>query len=162
MSNYANSGTTTPLEPCEPSRVTAPIFHSSEQGTLSTSFLISGQVVPYRTRGSICCPGVSTPMTVLSRFEHEKPHYLTGSNRLHHFKACSNHNIEPHHDHLTSRRMEDQHSQHSTQVKINIINMERLVQWLKTAGLSITTNHKNLILKYESLGNQLMNEICAY
>jgi hypothetical protein len=26
-----------------------------------------------------------------------------------------------------------------------------------TAGLSITTNHKNLILKSEGLGNQLMH-----
>jgi hypothetical protein len=75
------------------------------------------------------------------------------SNHLHHSKPCSNHNIEPHHGHLTSRRMEDQHSQCSTQVKLNIIKMERLVQWLNTAGLSITTNHKNPILKYESLGN---------
>jgi hypothetical protein len=35
--------------------------------------------------------------------------------------------------------------------------MERLVQRLKTAGLSSTTNHKNPILKYEGLGNQLMH-----
>jgi hypothetical protein len=79
------------------------------------------------------------------------------SNRLHHSKPCSKHNIEPHHGHLTSQQMEDQHSQHSTQVKLNIINMERLVWWLKTAGLSITTNHKNPILKHEGLGNQLIH-----
>jgi hypothetical protein len=58
--------------------------------------------------------------------------------------------------------MEDQHSQHSTQAKLNIIKMERLVRWLKTAGLSITTNHKNPILKYESLGNQLIYVACVY
>jgi hypothetical protein len=63
MSNYANSDTMTPLAPCEPRRVTMPIFHSSEQGTLPTASLISGQAVPYQTRGSTCCPGVSTPMT---------------------------------------------------------------------------------------------------
>jgi hypothetical protein len=40
--------------------------------------------------------------------------------------------------------------------------MERLVQWLKIAGLSITTNHKNPILKYEGLGNQLMHAACVY
>jgi hypothetical protein len=68
-----------------------------------------------------------------------------GRNLPHHSKPCSNHSIESHHGHLTSRRMEDQHS---TQVKLNIIKMERLVR-LKTAGLSITTNHKNPILKYE-------------
>jgi hypothetical protein len=58
--------------------------------------------------------------------------------------------------------MEDQHSQHSTQVKLNIIKMERLVRQLKTTGLSITTNHKNPIQKYESLGNQLMHATCVY
>jgi hypothetical protein len=63
MSNYANSGTTTPLAPCEPRRVTTPISYSSEQGTLPTSSLISGQAVSYRTRGDTYCPRVSTPMT---------------------------------------------------------------------------------------------------
>jgi hypothetical protein len=58
--------------------------------------------------------------------------------------------------------MEDQYSQHSIEVKFNIIKMERLVQRLKTAGLSITTNHKNSILNYESLANQLMHAACEY
>jgi hypothetical protein len=33
---------------------------------------------------------------------------------------------------------------------------------LMTAGLSITTNYKNSILKYEGLGNQLMHAACVY
>jgi hypothetical protein len=33
--------------------------------------------------------------------------------------------------------------------------MERLIRWLKTAGLSNTTNHKNPILKFVGLRNQL-------
>jgi hypothetical protein len=82
--------------------------------------------------------------------------------RVHHSEPCSNHSIESHHGHITSRQMEDQHSQHSTQVKLNIIKMERLVRWLKTAELSITTNHKNPIQKYEGLGNQLMNAASVY
>jgi hypothetical protein len=32
-------------------------------------------------------------------------------NRLHHSKPCSNNSIEPHHGHLTSWRIEDQHAQ---------------------------------------------------
>jgi hypothetical protein len=56
-------GTTAPLAPCEPRWVTTPISNSSEQGTLLTTSLISKQVVPYQTRGSTCCPGVSTPKT---------------------------------------------------------------------------------------------------
>jgi hypothetical protein len=56
-------GTTAPLAPCEPRRVTMLISHSSEQGTLSTASLISKQAIPYRTRGGTCCSGVSTPKT---------------------------------------------------------------------------------------------------
>jgi hypothetical protein len=82
--------------------------------------------------------------------------------RLHHSKPCSNHSIEHHRGHLTSWQMEDQHSQHSTQVKLNIIKMERLIWQLKAIGLSITTNHKNPILKYEGIGNQLMHVACVY
>jgi hypothetical protein len=40
--------------------------------------------------------------------------------------------------------------------------MKRLVQQLKTLGLSNTTNHKNPILKYEGLGNQLMHVASEY
>jgi hypothetical protein len=149
----------TPLALCEPRRVTTLISHSSEQGTLPTASLISKQVVPYQKCGSPCCPGVSTPDSVLSRFEHDKPHHLTDSNHLHHSKPCLNHSTEPHHGHLTSQWMEDQHSQHSTQVKLNIIKMERLVRRLKSAWLNITTNHKRPILKYEGLGNQLMHAL---
>jgi hypothetical protein len=35
--------------------------HSTEHDTQPIVFLISEQVVPYRTRGSSCCPRVSTP-----------------------------------------------------------------------------------------------------
>jgi hypothetical protein len=58
--------------------------------------------------------------------------------------------------------MEDQHSQHSTQAKLNIINMERFVRQLKTEGLRNTNNHKNPILEYEGLGNQLMHVASVY
>jgi hypothetical protein len=58
--------------------------------------------------------------------------------------------------------MEDQHSQHSAQAKLKIIKMERLVRRLKTEGLSNTTNHKNSILKYEGLGNQLIYAASVY
>jgi hypothetical protein len=56
-------GTTAPLAPCEPRRVTTPISHSSEQDTLPTASLISKKDVPYRTRGGTCCPRVPTPKT---------------------------------------------------------------------------------------------------
>jgi hypothetical protein len=59
----AGCGTMVPLAPCEPRRVTTPISHSSKQGTLPTTPLISKQAVPYQTCGGTCCPGVSTPKT---------------------------------------------------------------------------------------------------
>jgi hypothetical protein len=52
--------TTAPLAPYEPRRVTTPIFHSSEQGTLSTTSIFSKQVISHQTRGDTCCPEVST------------------------------------------------------------------------------------------------------
>jgi hypothetical protein len=58
-----SSDTTVYLALCELGRVTTPNSHSSEQGTLPTTSLISKQVVPYRTRGDTCCPRGSTPMT---------------------------------------------------------------------------------------------------
>jgi hypothetical protein len=56
-------GTTSPLAPHEPRRVTTPISNSSEQGTLPTASLVSKQSVPYWTHGGTCCPRVSTPKT---------------------------------------------------------------------------------------------------
>jgi hypothetical protein len=59
--------------------------HSIEHDTQPIAYLISKQVVSYRTRGGTYFPGVSTPkISVLSRFEHGKPHHLMESNRLHH------------------------------------------------------------------------------
>jgi hypothetical protein len=56
-------GTTSPVAPCEPGRVTTPKSHSSEQGTLPTTSLISKRAVLYWTHDGTCYPGVSTPMT---------------------------------------------------------------------------------------------------
>jgi hypothetical protein len=58
--------------------------------------------------------------------------------------------------------MEDQYSQHLTQAKLNIIKMERLERCLKTVGLSNANNHKNSILKYKGLDNQLMHAASVY
>jgi hypothetical protein len=60
---WGSHDTTAHFAPYESGRVTTPIFHSSEQGTLPTASLIIKQVIPYRTRDDTCCPGVSTPKT---------------------------------------------------------------------------------------------------
>jgi hypothetical protein len=68
--------------------------HSTEQDTQPIAFLISRQVVLYRTRGGTCYPGVSTPkiryLADSSTICHD------GINHLHHSNHCSNHNIDPH------------------------------------------------------------------
>jgi hypothetical protein len=73
--------------------------------TQPTTYLISKQVVPYRTRGGTCCHGVSTAkirsLSDLSTTCHD------GINNVHHSNCCSNHNIDPHHGQLISRQMED-------------------------------------------------------
>jgi hypothetical protein len=45
-------------------QITSCVFlHTVEQDSQPITSLISKQVVPYRTRGDICCPVVSTPKT---------------------------------------------------------------------------------------------------
>jgi hypothetical protein len=68
--------------------------HSTEQDTLVIVFLISKQVIPYRTRGGTCCPVMSTPkiqsLADSSNICHD------GINHPHHSNHCSNHIINRH------------------------------------------------------------------
>jgi hypothetical protein len=84
-------------------------FHSTEHDTQPIVYLISKQVVPYRTRGGTCCPGVSTPK--IQSLPDSSTSCCDGINHLHHCNHCSNHSINHHHGQLTSRRMGDHHSQ---------------------------------------------------
>jgi hypothetical protein len=155
-------GTMTPLALCEPGRVTMPISHSYEQGTLSTTSLISKQAVPYRTHGDTCCPGVSTPKTRsladLSIINHKpwrsqpSPPFQT--------MLKPQHRISPLSPHITT-------DGRPTLLTLNISQTQyhkdkKTCTTLKTVGLSSTINHKNPILKYEGLGNQLMHAACVY
>jgi hypothetical protein len=131
MSNYANSSTTAPLAPCEPRRVTTPISHSSEQGTLPTASLISKQAVPYPTRGDTCCPGVSTPMTQFlvdsSMTKHITTRIPTISTiaNLAQTTASNLTTVTSHHDGWKTSTL------NTPQVKLNIIKMERLACHLR-------------------------------
>jgi hypothetical protein len=49
-----------PLAPCDLVGIATPVTRF-RQDILTRAFLISQQVVPYRTHSSTCCPGVSTP-----------------------------------------------------------------------------------------------------
>jgi hypothetical protein len=70
------------------------IFHLYEQDTQPIVFIISKQVILYRTCGGTCCPGVSAPkirsLADLSTTCHDS------INHLHHSYHCSNHSIDPH------------------------------------------------------------------
>jgi hypothetical protein len=103
--------------------------HSTEQDTLPIVFLISKQVIPYRTHGGTCCPGVCTPkirpLPVSSATCHD------GINHLHH---CSNHSIDPYQGQLTSRLMEDQNTLTKTQAKLNITKDGRFVRHSRLHG----------------------------
>jgi hypothetical protein len=154
--------TTTPLAPCEPRRVTTPISHSSEQGTLPTTSLISKQAVPYWTRGGTCWPGVSTPKTWSLADSSMTNHKTWRSQPSPPFQTLLKlqHRTSPQSPHITTEgrpalsTLNTNQTQHHKDGKTCII--------LMIAGLSNTTNHKNTILKYESLGNQLMHEACVY
>jgi hypothetical protein len=49
-----------PLAPCGLVGIAIPV-PCFRQDILTRAFLISQQVIPYRTHGDTCCPGVSTP-----------------------------------------------------------------------------------------------------
>jgi hypothetical protein len=93
------------------------ILHSIEQDTQHIVFLISKQVVPYRTRGSTCCPGVSTPKIWSLADSSTTCH--DGINHLHHSKHYSNHNIYPrtpksHLDRRKTTKLSQRHKPNST------------------------------------------------
>jgi hypothetical protein len=69
-------------------------LHSTEQDTTPIVFLISWQVVPYRTCGGTCCPMGSTPK--IQSLADSSTSCHDGINHLHHFDHCSNHSIDPH------------------------------------------------------------------
>jgi hypothetical protein len=119
-------------------RVTTPNSHSSEQGTLPTSSLISKKVVPYQTRGNTCCHGVSTPMTQSLADSSMTNHKLWRLQPSPPFQTLlkPQHRISPRSPHIMTDGRPTLHSQtqHHKDGKTCIT--------LMTAGLSITTNHK--------------------
>jgi hypothetical protein len=124
----------TPLAPCEPGRVTTPNSHSSEQDTLPTTSLISKQVVPYRTRGGSCCPGVSTPMTQLladSSMANCITSWIPTISAIPNLAQTTASNlttVTSHHDGWKTNTL------NIPQVKLNIIKMDRLARHSRLYG----------------------------
>jgi hypothetical protein len=127
-------GTMTPLTPCERRWVTILISHSSGHGTLPIASLISKQVIPYRTCASTYCPEMSTPKTRsledLSMPIHNTWRIPTISTIPAHTQTTTSTltMVTLHHDGWKAN------NQHSTQAKLNIIKMERLIRHSRLQG----------------------------
>jgi hypothetical protein len=109
--------------------------HSTKQDMLPVVFLISKPVIPYRTHGGTCCPGLSTPK--IRSLAESSTTCHDGINHLRHSDHCSNECIDPHmvNSHLngwniitpsqrhnpysTSQRMEYLHDTHDYMAKRN-------------------------------------------
>jgi hypothetical protein len=146
----------------EPRRVTTPISHSSEQGTLHTATLISKQAVSHRTRGDTCCPWVSTPNTRSLADSSMTNHKPWRSQPSPPFQSLlkPQHRISPRSPHITTDGRLTLSTLNTSQTQHH--KDGKTCTTLMTIGLSNTTNHKNPILRYESLGNKLMHTASVY
>jgi hypothetical protein len=107
--------------------------HLTEHHTQPIAYLISKQVVPYRTRGDTYCPGVSTPMTrslAASSMTYHITWWTPPISTIPNLPQTTVSNlttVTSHHDRWKTNTF------NTPQVKLNIIMMERLVQhsWLQ-------------------------------
>jgi hypothetical protein len=140
--------------------------HSTEQDTQPIVLLISKQVIPYRTRGGTCCPGVSTPK--IPSLADLSTTCQDGTNHLHHSNHFSNHNIDLHmvNSHLdawetttlskwhepysTSQRIEDLYNTHdcrAKQIYPDTIPNHKSTKWVFNLGNacnSVTRGRKHI------------------
>jgi hypothetical protein len=116
------------LKPCLHlvDQITFYVFpHTTEQDSQPTTSIISKQVVPYRTHGGTCCPGVSTPKTRsladLSMTNHNTWRIPTISTILTHAQTTSSSltQVTSHHDRWKTNTLNSQHKP-----MLNIIKME--------------------------------------
>jgi hypothetical protein len=105
--------------------------HSTEHDTQHITYLISKQVIPYRTRGGTCCPGDSTPK-ILSLADLSMTSHITRRNpTVSTIPAL----LKPQHRSLPGPNhisMDGRPPLTKTQAKLNITKMKRLVRlsWL--------------------------------
>jgi hypothetical protein len=112
--------------------------HSIEHDTQPIAYLISKQVIPYRTRGGTCCPGVSTPK-IRSLADSSMTSHITWRNST---VSTVSTLLKPQHrsflgpNHIST---DGRFSLTRTQAKLNITNDGKTRTTLMTAWLSITT-----------------------
>jgi hypothetical protein len=123
--------------------------HSTEHDTQPIVFLISKQAVPYRIRGGICCPRVSTPM-IWSLADSSMINHITWQNPT---VSTIPTLLKPHHrsspwsNHIST---DGRPSLTKTQAKLNITKDGKTCITFMTAWLSITNQVWIQILKYEA------------
>jgi hypothetical protein len=105
--------------------------HSTEHDTRPMAHLISKQVVPYQTRGSTCCPRVSTPK-IRSLVDSSMTSHITWRNPTISTIPTllkSYHRSSPRSNHIST---DGRPSLTKTQAKLNITKDGRLVRhsWL--------------------------------
>jgi hypothetical protein len=123
--------------------------HSTERDTQPIAYLISKQVVPYRTRYGTCRPGVSTPKiqsladsSMTSRITWWNPTVSTTPTLLQ-----PHHRSSPWSNHIS---IDGRPSLTKTQAKLNITKDGKTCTTLMTVWLSITNQVWTQILKYEA------------
>jgi hypothetical protein len=116
--------------------------HSIEHDTQPIAYLISKQAIPYWTRGSTCCPGVSTPKirslaysSMINHITRRNPTVSTIPTLL-----KPQHRSSPWSNHIS---MDGRPSLTKTQVQLNITKDGKTCTTLMTAWLSITNQISN-------------------
>jgi hypothetical protein len=112
-------------------------LHSTEHDTQSIAHIISKQVVPYRTRGGTCYPGVSTHK-IRSLADSSITNHITWWNPTVStipILLKSQHRSSPWSNHIST---DGRSSLTKTQAKLNITKDGKTCTTLMTAWLSIT------------------------
>jgi hypothetical protein len=123
--------------------------HSIEHDKQPIAYLISKQVVPYRTRGDTCCSGVSTPK-IWSLTDSSMTNHITWRNPTVFTILTllkSQHQSSPWSNHIST---DGRPPLTKTQAKLNITKDEKTCTTLMTAWLSIINQVWTQILKYEA------------
>jgi hypothetical protein len=123
--------------------------HSTEHDTQPIAHLISKQAIPYRTRGSTCCPRVSTPK-IWSLADSSRTSHITWRNPTVSTIPSllkPQHRSSPRSNHIS---MDGKPSLTKSQAKLNITKDGKTYATLMTTWLSITKQVWTQILKYEA------------
>jgi hypothetical protein len=123
--------------------------HSTVHDTHPIAYLISKQVVPYRTHAGTCCPGVSTPK-IRSLANSSMTNHITWRNPTVSTIPTllkPQHRSSPRSNHIST---DGRPPLTKTQAKLNITKDGKTCTTLMTTCLSITNQVWTQILKYEA------------